>query len=187
MSDYDTLAMTSASGVTPARLDSHWRRLAQIGIGHSLYAAFCWLFDHVLYVYVVYTLGILLGGAIMTAASLLICIATLMIYERMKVDWVGAGLLNEIAARQRHSLTDRLLVWTTRQNRVVVFLILCALSDPFITTAYLRGGAFNGLRKRDWQIFCASVLVSNLYWIFAADLIGHAVVTIWTWFTTTAW
>jgi len=187
MSDHDTLTITGVGGVTSARFDPQWRRLAQIGIGHSLYAAFCWLFDHVLYVYVVYTLGKLLGGAIMTAASLLICIATLVIYERMKIDWVGAGLLNEMAAKQRRSPVDRLLIWATRQNNVVVFLILCALSDPFITTAYLRGGAFDGLRKRDWQIFCASVLVSNLYWIFVADLIGHAIVAIWTWMTAAAW
>ena len=44
--------------------------------------------------------------------------------------------------------------------------IVAPNGDPFMTTAYLRRqeGAFNGLTRRDWDIFSASVLVGNAYW-----------------------
>ncbi|MGQ0659083.1 MAG: hypothetical protein ACT4NU_13525 [Chromatiales bacterium] len=184
MSEGKTLAIPTPAVVeAPGWFVQNWRRLAQIGIGHSLYGTFNHCFDYILYPYVVYSLGMLTGGAVMTVLSLFQCALMLIAYERLGIDWVGSGLLNEIARKHRPSLIEKALAWTTRQNRVVIFLTLCALTDPFIVTAYFRGGAFDGLRRRDWQLFFLSVLISNLYWIVIADLIGHAVAAAWNWFT----
>jgi len=184
VSETKTLAIASPTvGEAPSWFYQNRRRIAAVGIGHSLYATFCWFFDHVLYVYVIYQLGILVGGAIMTAASVAICVATLVVYERMGTDWVGGGLVKDVASKPRLSIIGRVMAWASHQRPVVMFLTLCALFDPFITTAYFRAGAFDGLRKRDWQVFFVSVLVSNLWWIFVADLIGHAVAATWTWIT----
>ncbi len=71
----------------------HRRRLAQIGLGHLLYAGWNFFFDQVLYVYVIWRLGLVLGGAIMTGLAGLACLLTLLLYQRMKIDWVGAGSL----------------------------------------------------------------------------------------------
>lgn len=60
----------------------------------------------------------------------------------------------------------RFLMWCLRiGGDVIAFFVLCILEDPFITTAYLRHGVCDGLRKKDLAIFFASVLVSNGYWI----------------------
>lgn len=160
-------------------LARHWRRIAQIGTGHGLYATFNWFFDNVLYVYVVYTWGIVRGGAFMTLLSFIQCLLTLLVYQRMRIDWVGAGLLADLKRKPNRSRTEALLVLASARNRVLIFILLCIFQDPFITTAYFKEGSFERLTRRDWQVFVGSVLVANLYWIFVAALIGQAVAALW--------
>ena len=156
-----------------------WRRLAQIGTGRALYAAFNWLFDNVLYVYVVMTLGVLKGGALMMGLSFIQCAATLVAYQRMRIDWLGAGLLFEIKRKPARTRLENVLVWASDRHPAIIFTLLCVLQDPFITAAYFKHGSFGRLSGRDWTLFVAAVIVSNLYWIFAASLIGQAVVALW--------
>ncbi len=163
-------------GFAPPRL---WQRLAQIGTGHALYAAFNWVFDNVLYVWVIYTLGMLKGGALMMAASGLQCALTLLVYQRMRVDWVGTGLLAEIRTKPEPTRLERVLIWGSNRHPAVVFILLCVFQDPFITTAWFKQGSFERLDRRDWAIFTSAVVVTNVYWIFAASLIGQAIATAW--------
>ena len=156
-----------------------WRRLAQIGTGHALYTSFNWFFDNILYVYVVYTLGMLKGGAIMMAASFAQCALTLIVYQRMRIDWVGTGLLAEIRTKSDRTRLERALVWAADRHPVVIFTLLCVFQDPFITTAWFRQGRFGRLNRRDWGVFTAAVVASNVYWIFLASLIGQAIAALW--------
>ncbi len=165
-----------AVGPVPPRL---WQRLAQIGTGHTLYATFNWIFDNILYVYVVYTLGMLRGGALMMAASFVQCAITLVVYQRMRIDWVGTGLLAEIRARRSRTRVENALVWASNRHPGVIFTLLCVFQDPFITAAYFKQGSFERLSRHDWAIFVAAVIVSNVYWIFVASLIGQAVADLW--------
>ena len=80
---------------------------------------------------------------------LLQCNGTLIVYERMGIDW--------------------------RRNAAFIFVVLCRC--PIIITAYFRAGAFGGLHNGDRKIFLASVL--NLYWIMAGELIGRAIAAMW--------
>jgi hypothetical protein len=156
-----------------------WWRLSQIGLGHAAYTAFNWFFDHVLYVYVVYRFGILYGGAVMTALSFVQCAATLSVYQRMGIDWVGAGFLHQLRYKANPSWLERCLIRATTWPPAALFTALCLLQDPFVTTAYFRRGRFGPLAPRDWRIFLGSVLVSNLYWIFVASAVGNLIA--WTW------
>ena len=165
-----------SAGTVPPRL---WQRLARIGTGHALYATFNWVFDNILYVYVVYTLGVLRGGALMMAASFVQCAITLVAYQRMRIDWVGTGLLAEIRARPQRTRIERALVWASNRHPGLIFTLLCVFQDPFITSAYFKQGSFERLSRRDWAIFVAAVVVSNVYWIFVASLIGQAVAAAW--------
>lgn len=160
-----------------------WQRLASIGTGHALYASFNWCFDNLLYVYVVYSLGMLKGGAIMLALSFLQCALTLLVYQRMGIDWVGAGLLAEIRRKQQRTRLEEVLVWANSRHPALIFTLLCIFQDPFITAAYFKQGSFGRLARRDWAIFISAVLVSNLYWIFVASLIGQACVALWRFIT----
>ncbi|MEQ1635966.1 MAG: hypothetical protein ABL903_04690 [Methylococcales bacterium] len=153
-------------------------RFTAIGLGHLLYAGFNWVFDHVIYVYVVYTWGMLIGGGLMTLGSLIQCAFTLRFYEKMQIDWVGAGALHTWYKQQSTSFSGR-LYGRIKDNQKAVFLLLCVFSDPFITTAYFREGRFNGLTSLDWRIFFCSVFVSNFYWICVSVLVGNGIAGLW--------
>lgn len=155
------------------------RRLAEIGAGHTLYALFNWFFDNVVYVYAIYRLGLVAGGAFMTLISLLQCGLTLVIYEHMRIDWVGAGSVARLAETPSPTWWHWVLGFSMRRGKFLTFLGLCAFQDPFITTAYLRGGRFDGLSPRDWRLFFASVLVSNGYWTLRSGVVAALLVSIY--------
>ncbi|SJM95854.1 conserved membrane hypothetical protein [Crenothrix polyspora] len=161
----------------------NYKRFTIIGLGHLLYAAFNWVFDHVIYVYAVFTWGMLMGGGLMTLLSLIQCALTLQLYEKMQIDWIGGGTLHNFTAQQPTNLTGRLLCRISKQPKAV-FLFLCVISDPFITTAYFRKGRFNGITTQDWQVFICSVIVSNGYWICISAFFGNLIAMLWHWLST---
>lgn len=159
----------------------HRHRFVQIGTGHFFYATFSWFFDNVLYIFVIYQLGLLVGGAIMTTLSLVMCAATLLVYERMHIDWVGAGSLARLNSASNPSWWQRIVRWALRRGNVAIFTALCIFQDPFITTAYFRQGRFDGLNGRDWRIFFGSVFVSNFYWTLRSGVAVAILVSAWRW------
>jgi hypothetical protein len=167
--------VSSGRFVSTSAMPSVWNRLAQVSVGHTLYAAFNWVFDNILYVYVVFTLGVFRGGTLMMTLSLLQCALTLLVYQRMRIDWVGAGWLADIKHKKVRSRVEEVLAWASNRHPALIFTALCLLQDPFITTAYFKQGRFSRLESRDWVMFLASVVASNVYWIFAAALIGQTV------------
>lgn len=157
----------------------HRRRLAQIGLGHLLYAGWNFFFDQVLYVYVIWRLGLVLGGAIMTGLAGLACLLTLLLYQRMKIDWVGAGSLAALEKVDSPAWWQRIILWASRKGGAVVFVALCIFQDAFITTAYFKRGHFGRLSGRDWAIFAGSLLGSNLYWTLRSGAVATVLVTVW--------
>jgi hypothetical protein len=162
------------------KLHSSYKRLTIIGAGHLLYAAFNWLFDHVIYVYAVFTWGMLIGGGLMTLFSLIQCALTLHLYEKMHIDWVGAGALHAWDEQESTSFAGRLFRRIGKKQKAV-FIFLCVFFDPFITTAYFRKGRFDGLTAHDWRIFLYSVLISNGWWICVSALLGNGISMLWQW------
>lgn len=59
--------------------------------------------------------------------------------------------------------------WVLRKGDLAAFFFLSWIEDSIVVTLYLRHGVsqFNGLARRDWVIFWASTLVSNLFWILS--------------------
>ncbi|MFO1434975.1 MAG: hypothetical protein U1F34_00850 [Gammaproteobacteria bacterium] len=155
-------------------------RLAWMGSGHLLYGLFNHFFDFVLYPFVVYRLGVVVGGTAMTLASLAQCAVTLIAYQRMGIDWVGGSLIDDIAKSYSNARLGRVLAHLTSNSRALTFFALCAVTDPFIVTAFFRRGRFHALTAQDWNLFLASVVVCNLYWIVVADLIAHGAVVLWS-------
>jgi hypothetical protein len=161
----------------------NYKRFTIIGLGHLLYAAFSWVCDYVIYVYAVFTWGMLIGGGFMTLLSLIQCALTLQIYEKMKIDWVGAGAFYAWDTQEPKKFSGRLFQRIKKKPKVV-FIFLCVFSDPFITTAYFRKGQFNGLTAEDWHLFLYSVLFSNGYWICVSGLLGNTISIMWQWLNT---
>lgn len=131
--------------------------------GVLAFKAFDYAFDYVLYPFVIYRLGLVTGGIVMAALSLLDCLLLLRLYDWLKRDWLGIEFIKDL----RHYAGAgwrRALAWLLGRGDVVAFFALSLRFDPFVTTAYLRRGQFNGLSPRDWRIFLASVVVSNAAW-----------------------
>lgn len=124
-------------------------------------------FNFFLYPFVIYKFGILKGGLMMTFLSFLACIATIKFYDWSKRDWIGIETIKSLKSYEGSMWFARLSAWLLRQSDAVIFVYLSINRDPFITTAYLRKGKFNGMSKRDWTIFMGSLLLSNAYWTLA--------------------
>lgn len=117
-----------------------------------------------LYPFVIFKLGLVAGGVVMAALSFLDCLLLLRLYDWLKRDWLGIEWLKEVRGYTGTGRWRRGLAWTLNRGDGVAFVALSLRFDPFITTAYLRRGAYGGLSARDWRIFLGSVLLSNAAW-----------------------
>lgn len=150
-----------------ARLDPFWRlRAAQWLVGVLSFKLVDNAFDYVLYPFVILKLGPAVGGIVMAALSLLDCLLLLKLYDWLKRDWLGIELVKGLRHYAGSSRWKRATAWLLGRGDGVAFVVLSLRFDPFITTAYLRHGAYNGLARRDWKIFFGSVLISNAAWTF---------------------
>jgi hypothetical protein len=127
-------------------------------------------FDYLLYPFIVYRFGILKGGMVMTLLSFISCLLLVWYYDKSKRDWFGIEAIKKLKEYEGGHKVGRLTAWMLKKSDPVVFIFLSLHYDPFITMAYLRHGAFNGMNKRDWRIFNGSLLFSNLYWTMACYL-----------------
>lgn len=138
-------------------------------------------FDYLLYPFVVYKLGILKGGIIMTLLSFIACILTMKFYDWSKRDWLGIETIKSLKNFDGKKKIGRLTSFILQKSDPIIFLFLSIQYDPFITTAYLRSGKFNGMNKRDWTVFMSSLIFSNAYWTLACYM-GITLVE-WGWKT----
>lgn len=173
----------------------HKTRIKHIGIGRAIYDITSWVFDNPLYFAMIAYYGPLYGGAVMMSLSLVICFFTLLVYERMKIEWTGVeaiDFLREKGIDYAHKINNRgchkslrqlivriiffipaklfvLAMWLMKKyGDFAAFFVFSILQDPFYTTAYLRHGRFDGLKTKDYIVFFSSVIFSNGYWILRA-------------------
>jgi len=161
------------------RVLSYRKRAAELAVGLLTKKLYDWFTSYVLYPYVIYLCGILWGGTIMTLVSLVTSLLIIEFYDWSQRDWLGIEAIKELKEYSGDKRVGRFTGWFLKKSEPVAFLFLCFWYDPFITTAYLRKGKFNGMTRRDWGIFYSSVLVSSSYWILACYM-GITLVE-WAW------
>lgn len=144
------------------------RRLGELTVGHTVNAVvMIYGFDYVLYPFAIWKLGLLRGGLCMALLSLLSCLLTLWFYDWSKRDWLGIEAAKQLFDSDSKSRWRRFLQWALAKGDLPACVILSLYADPFITTACLRRGAFNGMTARDWRIFFGSWLIGNGWWAVA--------------------
>ena len=136
-------------------------KVGELAAGYSFSVASSFAFDCVLYPWVIYKYGLVIGGIIMAGLSAGICLAMIEIYDITKRDWLGLEAIKESG---RESF---ILSWFLRKGKFFQFVGLSLWTDPFVTTAFLRKGKFNGLTAGDRFVFWGSVLLSNGAWALA--------------------
>jgi hypothetical protein len=150
----------------PFRQPLTWQgRVAELTTGITAFKLSNNTFDYALYPFVIYKLGILKGGLIMTLLAAISNILCLKFYDWSKRDWLGIEAIKGML----------------KKSDPVAFLFLSVKEDAFITMVYMRHGShqYNGMSARDWRIFLGSVAISNIYWTLAAYM-GLSLVE-WMW------
>lgn len=143
------------------------QRLGELTLGHTVNAVMVYGFDYVLYPFVIWKMGLIHGGVLMSVLSLVTCLLTLWFYDWSKRDWLGIEAVKQLRDGEAKTRLRRWLAWALAKGDIPACIALSLYSDPFITTACLRRGAFQGMSTRDWRIFFASWFISNGWWILA--------------------
>ncbi len=136
-------------------------------------------FEFVLYPFVIYKLGLVYGGIVMSLLSFIVCLLTFWFYDWSKRDWLGIEAIKELKDYAGDGWFRRAFAKLLKGSQTMACVVLSIKFDPFITTAYLRHGAFNGMTRRDWKIFVASWIIGNVYWSFAC--FGGVSALTWLW------
>lgn len=154
-------------------------KIAELALGFTTNSLINSAFDYLLYPFVIYQFGIVKGGIIMTFLSFIACIFILKFYDWSKRDWLGIEAIKRLKGYKGSKKLGKVTAWFLNKSEPVIFLFLSIHHDPFITTAYLRKGAYNGMSRRDWKIFMGSLIIGNAYWTLAC-YIGITLVE-WGW------
>ncbi len=161
-------------------------------------------YDQILYPFMIWRNGSLIGGGLMTLGSLAICFGMVIWYESTGTDWLGVSVVEDMKENgegQLRKLRERaarssvwavisialtpfskfflLVLWALKKNDILAFVALNIVQDPFVTTVFLRHGRFDGLRRRDWLVFGGSVLFSNGYWIARTSVLLRILGWLW--------
>jgi len=136
-------------------------------------------FEFVLYPFVIFKLGLVYGGIVMSILSFIICLLTLWFYDWSKRDWLGIEAIKELKHYEGDGWFRRQLSRLLKSGDPLACVVLSIKFDPFITTAYLRHGAFSKMTTRDWKIFVASWVIGNVYWSLAC--FGGVSALVWFW------
>lgn len=160
-------------------LGAHHRKIREIGIGLVAYESFNHLFDFVFYPVVIAYFGVLDGGAIAISLSFLINSVVFLTYEYLKIDWLGAHALRELADAENQSNAAKLMTWLASTKKTwwekaispVVFIGLTLPIDPLIVAIHHRRAHFKGITARDWFLLWGATAAANMWWLLKVDII----------------
>jgi hypothetical protein len=157
----------SGDGIGTARITN---RLCVLVAGYTGNQLQVWLFDYVLYPFVIWRAGLGWGLLIMAVLSFLLCWSMLRFYDWSGQDWLGIEAVKRLRESRDSTGWRGRLGRLLRRSDLLAFVVLSLRFDPLITTLYLRPAerAFRGLSGSDWRLFVASVALSNVYWSLVA-------------------
>lgn len=166
----------------------HRKKIAEIGIGLFLYeAVFNPLFDLVFYPFCLAYWGLKIGGIIAVSASFAHVALLFWLYDRMKIDWLGAHALRQIEDGENKSNLTNLAIWVGKEKTTVlekilspfVFVFLTLPLDPLIVAVHYRRQHFQGISWRDWGILIASVITANAWWFIKIGSVVELAKLLW--------
>lgn len=153
---------------------SRLRQLSGWSLAHAAVRVEEYLFDYLVYPFMLYRGGAALlaafglratpgegyaaGFAFMLLVSLSVNLAYVHVYDRTRRDWFGFEALRSIEARH---VPGRLRL----PVRIALFGYLSLAHSPFFATLWLRSRteAF-AMRRADWAVFAFAVLLANVGW-----------------------
>lgn len=141
------------------------KRIGILALGLTVNAAIVYGYDFAVYPYLIITYGLLLGWLYAVIGSIVLCLGTLWFYDITKQDWLGIETIKSIRDEPATGRIRRFFQNIANRGDALAFIFLCLKYDPFIVTVYMRRGSGNHtMSARDWKIFWASIVVSNIWW-----------------------
>lgn len=146
------------------------KKVSTIAVGRTLRGIFNYFVDYVVYPFVLLKFGFLKGLIIMVLITSVENLATLILYFRMKIDWLGYEYVNHLKQwADTKTGIKKIIGSALRKSDLVVFFLLSTLRDSFETTAYFQHKD-NTDKIRTGFIFTTSLIVGNLYWSLGVEL-----------------
>lgn len=144
----------------------HWlQRIGILALGLSANKAMVYWYDFTVYPDLIASYGLVRGWLYAAAGSVVLCLGTLWFYNLTKQDWLFLETIKEV--RDGHAVERIRKFFRNLANRgdALAFFFLCLWQDAFVITVYMRKGARNyAMTTRDWKIFWASTLVTEIWW-----------------------
>lgn len=162
-------AIKKMTVIVAAFIGERKEKIRNAGLAYGVDWAVNWLFNYPLYGYVMWRFGLQKGFLIMAFLSFLVCWIYIIIYDIIKKDLFliedVKDYVEKVASYNGKWKALRILALVVKRGgKITAFFLLSFFKDPFYATAYCRNGKFNGLKGKDWLIFLASVVVSNVPW-----------------------
>lgn len=162
-----------------AWLGKHHKRIKEIGVGLFLYEVFNFVYDWLFYPFALVYWGVGRGGLVLVGGSLVQCAFMFWLYEKMRVDWLGAHALRELQDKENKNRFEHVAVWLGKEKRTwwekllspIVFIGLTLPIDPLIVAIHYRKKHFGGLTGRDWFILLSAVFAANAWWLIKIEVL----------------
>lgn len=191
-----------------AFLAAQYQKIIGIG-GFTLYMYYSHLIDNYVWWFVLDRYGYVMGNLIMTASAFPHNLAWLLLFNWIGFDWLATRLMDELRQMLNGSneacLWEGMSSWRTKvplfsmlvltkpwrlpiilpaimlgKGDKKAFWALSIFTDSFVTTAYLRHGNFESIKKRDLRIFFPSTLIGCIYWSIRSSFIVYLLRTAWS-------
>jgi hypothetical protein len=155
----------------------HKTELLQFGWPFALLESINWLFDKGFFSFALWRWGPVWGAIIPSLLVLVFNTFVFWLYDQMKVDWLRAHALRELAEKGTKTKFEKLLTWhlmprTTFRERVMAeirFALLLVVVDPIIVAVYYRENHFDGVSIRDWLLLMKATVVGCLIWLLLME------------------
>ena len=165
----------------------HHKKIREIGTGLFLYESANFVFDFIFYPLIIAYEGIVSGGAIAVIASLIMNSIVFLLYEYLKIDWLGAHALRELDNEENKSSIAKLMTWMGSHKKTlwekiaspIVFVALTLPIDPLIVAVHHRHVHFKGITIRDWMLLWGATLAANAWWLLKVGVIIEGAKWLW--------
>lgn len=178
-----------------SRFRSTWNWLArrvaslfQFGWPIALFLTQAWFYEHAFFPFALWLWGPIWGALIPSMGALVINVFVFWLYDYMKVDWLKAQALRELADKKNKSRLEKLVTWHLKPRHTLWqkllgelrFTILLIPIDPVIAAIYYRENHFNGLGWRDWLLLGKATIVACMIWLLIMEPLVAVIKYIWS-------
>lgn len=174
-------------------MTSGWavRRMANLlqnGWPFLLFESFNWVFNYPFMYLCLWHWGPAWGAIIPSVLAIAINAFIFWLYEYMKVDWLKAHAVRQLADKANKTRLEKILTWHLKPRKTMLekacaslqFGLLLSQLDPVIVAVHYRESHFNGLTTKDWWLLIKATLSGLLIWLLVLEPTVLGIQSLWS-------